>query len=484
MIKQIRPHGPPAGVLALALVMLIGGTALAQAPAATGQGASAPLKLSADEAVSLAIKNNLTLENSRVTVDTKKRKSDLFWNQFLPTIGVSGTLAVDDKKSKTTINNPVDLASLGLPIPSGQIYGIAPYSMDVSQSHILGSISGSLTISFALFEGIRSFKLDYQAGLLSYETVRASTERDVRKAYNQILLLEEQINLLHESYTMVERQVAMAEANYNSGLAPQLTLLQAQVSLANLQPQIDQAEDGYKMAMANFAFTLGLPVETRFELIPLADEVLYINLDTSDLISKTASGNPDIQETRAKILYANSGQKAQALQLYTPYLDLRYSPSATFIMDPWKDDWGNGDYWQKSGTFSLTVGLSLNNLLPFTKEGQGLKDTKNGVKAANIGLAQLIRGTEMQVYNTIYTLERTRTTADAQAATVRLAEQSYQLTSQAYQAGLQDYLQVQSAEQSLHQARVQMLGQQFDYRNGLIDLEYFIGVPFGTLSSN
>jgi hypothetical protein len=27
------------------------------------------------------------------------------------------------------------------------------------------------------------------------------------------------------------------------------------------------------------------------------------------------------------------------------------------------------------------------------------------------------------------------------------------------------------------------LEQQFNYRNGLIELEYFIGVPFGTLSS-
>jgi outer membrane protein TolC len=46
---------------------------------------------------------------------------------------------------------------------------------------------------------------------------------------------------------------------------------------------------------------------------------------------------------------------------------------------------------------------------------------------------------------------------------------------------LQDFFQVQSAEQSLRQARVQMLEQQFNYLNGLIDLEYSIGVPFGTL---
>ncbi|HCC37978.1 MAG TPA: TolC family protein, partial [Treponema sp.] len=75
-----------------------------------------------------------------------------------------------------------------------------------------------------------------------------------------------------------------------------------------------------------------------------------------------------------------------------------------------------------------------------------------------------------------------RISAEAQAQTVSLAERSYRLTEEAYRAGLQDLLQVQNAEQSLRQARVSMLEQQFNYLNGLIDLEYSIGVPFGTLS--
>jgi outer membrane protein TolC len=105
------------------------------------------------------------------------------------------------------------------------------------------------------------------------------------------------------------------------------------------------------------------------------------------------------------------------------------------------------------------------------------------IKAANIGLAQLINGTEIEIYNIILTLERTQISAEAQEQTLRLAEQSYRLTEQAYRAGLQDYFQVQNAAQSLQQAQVQMLEQQFNYINSLIDLEYAIGVPFGTLSS-
>ncbi|MDR2631859.1 MAG: TolC family protein, partial [Spirochaetaceae bacterium] len=53
--------------------------------------------ISPDEAVALAVKNNLTLESSRLSVETKKRKSDLSWNQFIPSVTVGGSLSADNK---------------------------------------------------------------------------------------------------------------------------------------------------------------------------------------------------------------------------------------------------------------------------------------------------------------------------------------------------------------------------------------------------
>jgi outer membrane protein TolC len=67
---------------------------------------------------------------------------------------------------------------------------------------------------------------------------------------------------------------------------------------------------------------------------------------------------------------------------------------------------------------------------------------------------------------------------------VALAERAYGLSEQAFRAGLQDLLQVQNAELELKQAKVSALEQQFNYLNGLLDLEYSIGVPFGSLTSN
>ena len=457
---------------------------------AAENGADSPgvRRITVEEAVELALASNLSLESARIDLDTKKRASDLAWNQFLPELDLRGTLSRTNEATTQTaivpsaIINQAGLSPLpGQPLPP-VVFGVSPLFVDVPQWSVNGNFSASLTFSFALIQGIRKIREDYQTGLLSYAKARSQMERDIRKSYYDMLLLQENISLLQSSFANAERQVAMAQANYNSGLAPQLTLLQAQVSRDTMKPTIDQAENGLRLAMANFAMNLGLDYGARFELVPVQGDPDYIALDLQELIRQAVNGKPDIMEVRQTLLATEYGRKAQALQLYTPALVFSWNYSST-LMGPWDTSWVDGDNWTPGGAFSITLNMSLNSLLPFTKQGQSLRDTDNALRSLNIGLAQAIRGTEIEIYNTILSLEQSRTLAETQAETVALAERTYRLTEDAYRAGLQDFLQVQSANLSLQQARVQKQEQHFNYRKGLIDLEYSIGVPFGTLNN-
>jgi outer membrane protein TolC len=234
--------------------------------------------------------------------------------------------------------------------------------------------------------------------------------------------------------------------------------------------------------MAQFAMFLGLDYNTPFELEPVKSETGFISLDVKELISKAVSGKPDIQELRHSILTLQSARKAQVFSLL-PSLSLSWNNTPVFTGDPWKDSWSDNDLWRKSGSFTISMGLRLHSLIPFSLDFQGIKNMDDQIRIANTGLAQMIYGTATEVYTTVLSLDKTRISAEAQAQTVSLAERSYKLTEQAYSAGLQDLLQVQNAELELKQAKVSMLEQHFNYLNGLIDLEYSIGVPYGTLSS-
>jgi outer membrane protein TolC len=490
--KQGKSAVLPAFLLGLLLAALPDRTAAQETPPV--------MQLTPDDAVSLAVKNNLNLQKAGISVETLRRKSELSWNQFIPSLTVGGSLLLDNEKTRTTIPGGVapltDKMTGGaipgietqIPLPNGKTQTIYDYvttypstTIDLPQWHIAGQVQLSLQISAAMFEGMKTLQYAYLSGQMAYETAAIQMEREVRKAYNQLLLAQEQAALLKESYDAANRLVAIAQANYNAGLQPELAVLQQQVSRENMRPQIEQAESGIKIAMARFADTLGLPYNTPLDLIPVQANDTFISFDVTDLIQKASANKPEIQALRQDILGLESQRKAKQLQL-TPALTLSWTGSKTFTGDPWKDSWFDND-WKTGGSFSIGLGWKLDSLLPFSASSQGIKDTEADIQSKNVDIALAVRSTEIEIYNIVLTLDRVRLTAETKQKAIELAEKTTTLTEQAYRAGLQDFLQVQNAVLELRKARVSKLEEQYNYLNGLIDLEYAIGVPFGTLSN-
>jgi outer membrane protein TolC len=444
-------------VFILALCPLI---LFAQENVAAYQNPSVSQPLTIEQAVQTAIENNLSLQSSGIELGTKKRNSDYSWNQFLPTVALRGTLARLNKKPEAMYP--------GLPV--------SPQWM------LMGDLSASLNFNVAMIERMNNLKLDYQGGLITYDKAKKQLERDVRKSYNNILLLEASIDLLRESLNSAEQQVAMARANYLAGLAPELTWLQAQVAMENLKPTILEMENNLAVLHSSFAFSLGLPFGTVVELAPI-ETPDSIDLNLEELITKASSVKPEIMELKQTIALMESNQKSLTFRDFTPSISLNWNIDPAFQGDPMSESWFKKDGWKQSqGMFSVTLSMSLNSLLPFSAAGlerQALADTVNTL---NVSLAQLVRGTEIEVYQTVLQLQKSQTSMDALKLTEDLALRSYRQTEEAYRSGGVDFLQVQSALLEYQKAQNAVVAESFNYLSGLIDLEYATGVPFGTLS--
>ena len=438
-----------------------------------------PLSISPDKAVEMAIENNLGLQQTILTNEAKRRAAQTPWNVFIPTVEVSGTLGRLNKAPSIATGFSL------VPTPTPPGFDLIPNSVDGPHWGLSGSLQLSLTLNIGTFTGMKKTIEEYNAGKITVEKAKLQLERDVRKAYYQLLLIKEQVALLKESYANAERQVAMAQANYRGGLIPEVNLLQVQVARENLKPAIDEAENGYHMAMASFAMFLGLPYNAEFDLSPLSGNAEFIVLEAQDLISKAAANKPEIEELRRSLAALKAQKTSLFFNLYTPSLILGFNMDPTFQRDPMKDSWFNGDFWQqRQGMFRITLAWRLNALIPFTPEFQAYQAMNDAVKAMELGMTRAVQGTEMEVYNLIMQLEKTRTTAEAQRMTVNLAERTLRLSETAYRNGLKTFLEVQNDELALRQARLGILQQNYNYLMGLLDLEYAIGVPFGTLSGS
>ncbi|MDR2803990.1 MAG: TolC family protein, partial [Treponema sp.] len=253
------------------------------------------MKISPDAAVELAIKNNLGLEIQRIGVGTKKRATAYSWNKFIPTVSVSGGVNTGNNSQKTE--------SSGISV-----------TQDSNSMALQGQAQVQLAINFALFEAMNYLKLDYETGKLSLEQAKLQMERDVRKSYYNIMLLEEQVKQLNESLNNAEQQAQSAEGQYRAGRQPELNYLQARVNVETMKPSIDQAVNGLRLAKSNFAMTLGLPLDMNFELSLPIEKIRYIPLDTKDLVRQAKDNNPDIQVQASQLRTLQSQRKAQSLQ--------------------------------------------------------------------------------------------------------------------------------------------------------------------------
>lgn len=439
-------------------------------PAALSAQAAAPLRLDVDKAVEMALSNNLSLHSTRIDVDAKKRKVDTAWNVFVPTVDVGGTLGRWNTEKSTIA-----------PTSAPPFFGFVP----LPGWTMSGRLSAELTINAALFEGLKSTRLDYESGLLTYEQAKRNIELKVRKGYFEILLLKENISIMQENLLAAEKREELAIQNYRAGLQPELTVLQARVAAANLKPMLAEMSNTLDAAIAMYVLNLGLPRNTRleFESIIIPE---FVNLDAEALRQEATNKRSDLLEIRLKLRQTESAKKITNYELKTPSLLLSWMFDPSFAGDPWKDSWIENDWNQSSGRFSATLAFRLNGLLPFAsgKLGKTLTEFDEAKEQLSIALALTARGMETEVDSLVQKLEKSRRSVGALALNVELAERAYRLSEEAYKAGAKDLLDVQNAELELRKAQYEVLREKFNYITGLIDLEYAIGVPFGTLSRN
>jgi outer membrane protein TolC len=167
-----------------------------------------------EQAVELAIQNNLELQSQAIDLEIRKRGAETVWNQFIPTVSASATV------SKLNVD-PEPIAP-GFPAAS-------PWNLNTN-------LSAQLALSPALFPGITQTRIDFQNGQISYEGARAQLEIEVRKAFNTLLALQQDLALTEDQLENARQRYLETQLNFNAGLSPELTLLSSRVTWENLKP--------------------------------------------------------------------------------------------------------------------------------------------------------------------------------------------------------------------------------------------------------
>jgi len=400
------------------------------------------IELDVDTAVLLALRNNLGLKSDRVDLTTKQRAKQSSWNEFLPSVTL-GTGLTGSGGSRSSSSSPWDLSA---------------------------SITASLPLSAANVYSMQSTRLSYEAETISFEDAKKKLERDVKEAFYNLIVLKQKIGLIDQNIETAQKRYDQAKANYENGIVSELTMLSAQVTMEALKPDLEEAVVDHEISEMHFKQMLGLDRDTPLS-IQGSIEPKTLALEAEKLSQKHLENRLDIKTLLKELEILETDKKLVGAEEYTPTLSLSYAFRAG-VSDPFRADWGNTGSWYDSSTYGISLSLPLDGLIPGSSSRVKIMEIDDSIEKARIELVQKRELAELEIESIVLRLAKSLRTSKAMEQNVVLAQKTYNLAENRYEAGVGELLEVEEAYDALQEAKLGVLEERYNYLSGLFDLEY------------
>lgn len=291
--------------------------------------------------------------------------------------------------------------------------------------------------------------------------------RDIRTAFNDVLLEDEQVKVQAASLAQLEDLLAQAESRYRQQTASEFDVLSARVRVANARPLLIHARKQAVLARARFRTLVQLEAE-EFELAgELAFEPSGRSLEEWQALG--LEQRPELVEQRkflgmwAADIRAERGGSLPQIRAFAAYDGT--NPESGSARESW--EWG----WSAGVTAEWDVfdgALRRNRIreksLELAKAGETLADSERQVA--------------LEIQSHDLDLQQAAETVSASRDTVELAEKSLEIAKTRYENGLATNLDYTDANLSLSIARLTRLQALHDHMNALARLQQASGEEY------
>lgn len=404
-----------------------------------------PLKLTVKMAVDLGLANNHNLKIQENILAGKERARKDAWNVFIPDMGASFTLS---RKNEA--------ATAG--------------TMELNPWTAVGSFSSQLVLSPAMVNGIQALDLDYSSSLLTLVAEETDITLGIKKYFYSLLLIQEQIEVLKRNMETTRNRLMSMETMYRNGLITELDLLKTRAGLSSLGPTLLGLQNGYEQLLMVFRMDLGLSLDQEL-VLDGAVEVSPESWDADDLVKRFLPGRNDIQQLLVNQKILENVQSLDFNQGRLPSLVLGWSYSP-YQVDPFNTDkWDQEGFSGDNGSFSITLSVPLDDWLPHSNTTNTIKEARDTIERLNYQKELAFLAAEMEIRNLVMSLNAGRQKMIVQAESVDINKKSLRMSREAYENGGITLLDLESAENDLLQAEIDLLTEKFNYISSLLDLE-------------
>ncbi|MDR2886275.1 MAG: TolC family protein [Rikenellaceae bacterium] len=472
-------------------------TATRTAHAAPTAAAEQTIEIDLPQALRIALSENPTIKIADLEIERQDYVKKETWGNLLPQL--SGTAGYQNAIVKSEISK----------------------GLSFSPTHTL-NFGADLTLPLIVPGVYQTLKLNNEQMRAAVESARASRidmSNEVKKAFFNILRINQEIGVLKASRENVQQTVDQIRVSNRAGLASEYDLLTAEVQLSNLEPTILQAEKGLGIAEQYLKMLMGMPLEQQVKFTgdlmlleqtyaaqrSLYDADLTNNSDLRSLdiqqdllvrqlkvlrtqrmptlgatLSGSFQGHDPINFDMAAMSGGATGWQANGTYIGQPYG--MWTPNAS---SPMGGDWAfaapaaasttpvnNAFTWQHPLT--LSFGLSVPIFAGFTNSNRE-KQLKNNIRQLSMQRDYAEKQIEVSASTSISNIYTARERMAATQKTVDQARKAYDISNVRYRAGAGTILELNSAELQLTQSQLNHSQAIYDLLSAQADYEKVIG---------
>ncbi|HML34095.1 TolC family protein [Sporomusa sphaeroides] len=417
-------------------------------------GFAAPVELTLDEAIDMALKTNPSIKMSES--DLKKSEWDVKGAKAAksPSVDLShNSIRSKSPESSALAYNSATGQPVSIPIPSS----------------IGNKYSNSVNLTLPLYTGgklegtIEKAQLGNKVATFGLEKTRQQIKLDATTGYYAILQTRNLVKLSEESLDQLNSHLKNVEAQYAAGTVAKTDVLRSEVEKASAEQSLIRAQNSYELAVSSLNNIIGLPLETE---IAVKEDLPYEQYakTLAECIEVALVNRPDLAQVKASVASAKADIKVAK------------SGNKPVIAASASEQWSDNEF-PGTDNNNWTIGISASyNLFDSGLTRSQVKGAEAGLDKATEQLRQAQDAAQLEVRQAYLNMKEAEKRIDTSKVAVTKAEEDFKIAQVRYSAGVGTNLDVIDSQVALTSAKTDYVQALYDYNTSRAKLDKAMGI--------